>query len=183
MVWSEAPVFTILPSATPSAVPVEHGMLAEVATVHVMLVDPSTIVVVLSRVTAIASYLSCKLIVPADPSHEPARVVVVIASVNPVARVSFNISTYRVAVLTSNPEPISVTDPVNVGCLSLKEEPDDGVETTGEGAATSTVTVAFCFVPVVAVVDVELSVKSWYWTVIVALAWASTIGVLSTPVP
>ena len=55
---------------------------------------------------------------------------------------SFNISTYKVTVLTSRPEPISVTEPANEGCLSLNEEPEEGEETTGEGAETSTVTVA-----------------------------------------
>ena len=69
---------------------------------------------------------------------------------------------YSEAVLTSIPEPISVTEPLNVGCLSLNESPEVGDETTGAGAETSTVTVAFCFVPVVAVVELELSVKSWY---------------------
>ena len=58
---------------------------------------------------------------------------------------------YKVAVLTSRPDPISVTEPVNVGCLSLNEDPEVGVLTTGAGAETSTVTVDLTFVPVVAV--------------------------------
>ena len=57
----------------PSADPVAHGMLAEVVTVHVKLVTPSTIVVVLSIVAAIASYLFTKSIVPAPPNQEPAN--------------------------------------------------------------------------------------------------------------
>jgi hypothetical protein len=57
---------------------------------------------------------------------------------------------------------MSVTEPANEGCLSLNELPDVGEETTGAGAETSTVTVSLIFVPVVALVEVELSVKSWY---------------------
>ena len=71
-------------------------------------------------------------------------------------------STYRATVLTSSPAPISEADPVNTGCLSLKEEPAAGVETIGEGASVSTVTVAFTLVPTVAEVEEELSVKSVY---------------------
>ena len=55
---------------------------------------------------------------------------------------------YREAVLTSSPEPISVTEPLNVGCLSLNEDPEEGELTTGAGAETSTVTVSLIFVPV-----------------------------------
>ena len=85
-----------------------------------------------------------------------------IASVKPVEAVSFNMSMYKVAVLTSRPDPISVAEPANAGCLSLNEEPEVGLVTTGVGASTSIVTVSFTFVPVVAVVAELLSVKSWY---------------------
>ena len=64
---------TLAPEAVPSADPVAHGMLAEVVTVHVKLVTPSTMVVVLSIVAAIASCLSTKSIDPAPPTQAPAN--------------------------------------------------------------------------------------------------------------
>ena len=52
-------------------------------------------------------------------------------------------STYKITVLTSRPEPISVADPAKDGCLSLNEEPLVGEETIGVGASTSIVAVSF----------------------------------------
>ena len=69
-----APVFTaVVGYFVVSAETVSQGMLAEVATVHVILVTPSTIVVVLSNVRAKGIYLPPKSTLPAPPSHDPAK--------------------------------------------------------------------------------------------------------------
>jgi hypothetical protein len=52
------------------------------------------------------------------------------------------ISTYNSPVLTSNPDPISVILPTNVGCLSLLEFPLVGLVIAADGLEESTVTVA-----------------------------------------